>query len=72
MIGPEAGVVALGGVEHVEAVAALRVPEAVEAGLHTVDWNGKDLRGKSVASGAYVALLIAPDGRSAQKLVLTK
>jgi hypothetical protein len=44
----------------------------IEAGSHTVTWNGRDKNGVRVASGVYIVLLRAQEHISATRLVLTK
>jgi hypothetical protein len=51
---------------------ATLLDEVREPGVYSTKWTGSDARGRQVSSGVYVALLVAPDGRSVQKLVLTK
>lgn len=44
----------------------------VEAGTHTAIWNGRDDRGRAVASGVYVLRLEAGEYRASRRIVLTK
>lgn len=44
----------------------------IEAGSHTVAWDGRDRNGVRVASGVYIVLLRAQERISAARLVLTK
>jgi hypothetical protein len=48
------------------------VDQSMEAGVHTVHWNGKDQAGNPVASGIYFYKLTAGDLFLAKKMVLTK
>ncbi len=48
------------------------VDETRPAGRHEVAWNGEDEGGRRVASGAYVARLVAGDVSETRKLVLVK
>jgi len=41
-----------------------------EAGVHTVEWNGRDSRGRAVASGVYFYRLETPRGALTRKMVL--
>ena len=45
---------------------------AVAPGRHAAAWNGRDGRGRDVASGVYVVRLESPAGVSARKLVLAR
>lgn len=42
------------------------------AGVHSVDWDGKDERGAGVASGVYVARFVAGPVNMTQRLVLVR
>ena len=42
------------------------------AGRHLVEWNGRDDRGRTVASGVYFAQVVAASGSSGQRLVLVR
>jgi hypothetical protein len=42
------------------------------AGIHRVEWNGKDDYGNDVASGVYFYRLTAPDYKSEKKMLLMK
>lgn len=44
----------------------------LEAGLHTLEWQGRDERGRSVASGVYFLRLDAAGHQKRQKMVLLK
>lgn len=44
----------------------------MDAGVHALDWNGKDERGTRVAAGVYVVKLQAGDKVLTHKVVLTK
>jgi hypothetical protein len=46
--------------------------ESLSAGWHQRVWNGRDDRGKSVASGVYFARVVHSSGSKEQKLVLLK
>jgi hypothetical protein len=48
------------------------VDQAYEAGTWTVTWNGRDDRGRSVASGAYLYELRADSRRQVRKMGLLK
>lgn len=48
------------------------IATAQPAGRHEAAWNGQDDSGQSVASGTYVARLVAGEARFAGKLVLLK
>lgn len=50
----------------------LLVAEHVDAGVHSVDWDGKDERGQDVAAGVYITRLQAGEKVITQKLVLAK
>jgi hypothetical protein len=43
-----------------------------EAGVHEAVWNGRDVRGETVASGVYFARMDAPGFSSTRKLILLK
>jgi predicted outer membrane repeat protein len=45
---------------------------AVAAGRHTVEWNGRDDRGRSVAAGVYLARLKAGDFSQVRRMALVK
>jgi len=53
-------------------VVAVLSDERLDAGAHTVSWDGRDGSGRSQASGLYFAVLQTVDGRSSKKLTLTK
>ena len=44
----------------------------VPAGHHTLTWDGRDERGRPVASGAYMARLIGPDGTATVRISLLR
>jgi hypothetical protein len=48
------------------------ISEPMEAGFHSVIWNGQDASGKSVPSGAYFYKITAGDYRDAKKMMLLK
>ncbi len=41
-------------------------------GEYTIRWNGKNDAGQSLASGIYYVLLISPNGKASQKLLLIR
>ena len=41
-------------------------------GTHNISWNGKDQNGKTVASGAYIALLTAGNVEKSIKMMMMK
>jgi flagellar hook assembly protein FlgD len=43
-----------------------------EPGTHSVTWDGRDTRGRSVASGIYFARLSAGEFQASRKMVLLK
>ena len=44
----------------------------LQAGPHSMQWNGKDASGKSVASGSYLVRLVAPDKVTSRQITLVK
>ncbi|MDZ4183338.1 MAG: T9SS type A sorting domain-containing protein [Candidatus Cloacimonadaceae bacterium] len=44
----------------------------VEPGIHTIQWNGMDSKGKACASGVYLYKLSTPSYNQTRKLVLVK
>lgn len=46
--------------------------EPVEAGVHTIDWDGRSDSGRLLASGVYFAKFQAEDQFSARKLILLR
>jgi len=48
------------------------VDRALEAGSHTVSWNGRDLAGKRVSSGVYVYELAMGADRLTRRMVVTQ
>ena len=48
------------------------VDENFEAGVHQVEWDGRDDDGRSAPSGTYVYRLTTQDGKETRKLVLLK
>ena len=55
------------------ASASRRLVEAwVPAGDHTLTWDGRDERGRPVASGAYMARLIGPEGTATVRISLLR
>ncbi len=44
----------------------------MEAGSHTVHWDGRDGSGRSVASGVYLAKLVAAGDRDTRRLVVVR
>ncbi len=50
----------------------LLAEESMDAGVHTVHWDGKDQRGETVAAGVYVAKLQAGGKVLTQKMVIAK
>ena len=51
---------------------AMLVDREMEAGAHTIEWNGRDNRGNSVGSGVYFARLMSPAGQRSYKMTLLK
>ncbi len=43
-----------------------------ESGTHSVTWNGRDDRGRDVASGIYFVRLVAEEFQASSKMVLLK
>ncbi len=48
------------------------IHDPLDAGRHQATWLGRDDRGRSVASGVYLARLITPQSRHAIRLTLVK
>ncbi|MDX2475181.1 MAG: FlgD immunoglobulin-like domain containing protein [Candidatus Krumholzibacteria bacterium] len=48
------------------------VREEMAAGSHTVEWNGRDIDGRAVASGVYLSRLRIGETVLTERLVLTK
>lgn len=46
--------------------------ENVSAGVHTLNWNGKDSYGNDVSSGSYICKLTAGDFSQSVKMILMK
>ena len=44
----------------------------VDAGTHTVTWDGRDDRGVSVSSGVYYVRLETPTSVASEKMVILK
>ena len=70
---PEPGRVSL----RVYAVSGQQVRELIDdevraAGPHAVSWDGRDGRGRSVASGTYFCRLESESGTVADKMVLMR
>jgi hypothetical protein len=42
------------------------------AGYHELQWGGRDVAGRHVASGIYIARLVTPDYSKSIKMVLLK
>lgn len=69
---PRAGVVTI----EVFDLAGRRVrsllDESLEAGLHSVTWNGRDDRGVGVGSGVYLVKLVTPAGTVSRQVLMLK
>ncbi len=48
------------------------VDEEIDAGIYSVNWNGKDSSGKSVASGIYFYRFSTPGYKQSKKMLLMK
>jgi hypothetical protein len=48
------------------------VNESQESGYHSVNWNGTDEKGRSVASGVYFYRLSSPAKTSSKRMLLMK
>ncbi len=48
------------------------VNEILPGGYHTVQWDGRDANGHSVASGMYIYQLRTPEGTQSRQLILLK
>ncbi len=48
------------------------VDATLSAGAHAVSWNGRDARGRAVASGSYFCRLVAAGGSATRKMLLVK
>ncbi len=48
------------------------VDEAMEAGPHTINWNGTDAAGRQASSGVYLVRMIAPDRTQSRRITLVK
>jgi flagellar hook assembly protein FlgD len=48
------------------------VDQVVPAGMHELTWDGTDAAGRRLASGSYVARLVAPDRTQNQRMMLLK
>ena len=44
----------------------------LEAGYHSLTWNGSDARGREVPTGMYIARLVTPEYTKSIKMVLLK
>jgi hypothetical protein len=51
---------------------ATLVDAILPAGEHAAVWDGRDVRGRAVAAGSYLARLSTPAGASTRKLTLVK
>jgi len=45
---------------------------AFEAGAHSMDWQGRDLQGQSVASGTYFVRMTTADKMVSSKMMLVR
>ncbi len=48
------------------------INEILPGGYHTVQWDGRDANGRSVASGMYIYQLRTPEGTQSRQLILLK
>jgi len=48
------------------------VNETIEPGLHSIQWDGKDYRGKALGSGIYIYQLKAQNINKSQRMLLLK
>jgi spore coat protein A len=69
---PKAANVSLGVYNVRGELVRVLVREPQAAGSHSVPWNGTDLNGASVASGAYIVHLRAGAESATEKILLTK
>lgn len=46
--------------------------EELQAGPHSVEWDGKDASGQEVSSGSYLVRLVAPDRTRSQQITMIK
>ena len=69
---PTAGRVKLGVFNVNGALIATLLDEVREAGRHDVPWNGRDARGRTVASGVYFYRLETGTGVTTKKLMLLR
>ena len=53
-------------------VVATLVDEVVSAGVHQVNWNGRNALGQAVASGVYIYSLRSASFQDARKMLLIK
>ena len=45
---------------------------ALEAGQHSMDWEGKDIQGNAVASGTYLVRMVSDEGVAVEKMMLIR
>jgi flagellar hook assembly protein FlgD len=45
---------------------------AFQAGTHSLEWQGKDLQGRTVASGNYILRIVTDKGQTTEKMMLIR
>lgn len=48
------------------------IDQELEAGAHTVEWDGRDVRGNQAGSGVYFAQVVSLGGTRSYKMTLLK
>jgi len=51
---------------------AILADRLFETGKHSLDWEGKDLKGRAVASGTYLLRMVNDEGVSMEKMMLIR
>ena len=69
---PQAGAVSIVVYNILGQKVATLIDENLEAGYHTVAWNGTDESGRNVSSGIYLCIMRAGDYTASQKMSLMK